>query len=98
MSYNLVFKADRNIISKGNLFIGRAYLQCNLFKLSIVCKNFVYNVDVSSNIFDDLRYLWHLRLEYMNFDKVSFIRKNDMIPYCPLLSHNCKTSILNKIT
>ena len=41
MGYKLVFEADRCIISKGNLFIGRAYLQCNLFKLSLVYKNCV---------------------------------------------------------
>ena len=50
----LVFEADRCKISKGSLFIGRAYLQCNLFKPSLVCNNYVYNIDAPSNIFDDL--------------------------------------------
>ena len=35
--YKLVFEADRCIISKCNLFIGRAYSCCNLFKLSLNC-------------------------------------------------------------
>ena len=64
LGYKLVFKADRCIISRSNLFIGNAYLKCNLFKLSIICnsKAYVCNVDARSNICDDLHYLWHLRL------------------------------------
>ena len=48
LGYKLVFEADRCIISKSNLFIVCAYLQYNLFKLSIVCssENYVYNVDI----------------------------------------------------
>ena len=54
-----------------NFFTGRAYLQCNLYKHSIVCnsKNYVCNVDVLSDICDDLHYLWHFKLRQVNLIK-----------------------------
>ena len=100
LGYKLVFKADRCIISRSNLFIGLAYLKCNLFKQSIVCnsKTHVCNVDVRRNICDDLHYLCHLRLWRVNFDKISFISKHDLISFCSLQCHNCKICMLNNIT
>jgi len=34
----------------------------------------------------------------VNFDKVSFMSKHDLIPMCVKMSKNCKTCMLNKIT
>ena len=45
-----------------------------------------------------LHYLWHLRLWYVNFNKVFFMLKHDLIPFNSQQSHNCKTCMLNKIT
>ena len=52
LGYKLVFNADRCIISKCNFFIGRAYLCCNFFKLSLSCnpRNMICNI----NMCDDL--------------------------------------------
>ena len=47
---------------------------------------------------DDLHYLWNLRLAYVNFGKVSFMSKQELIPICEQKSENCKTCMLNKIT
>ena len=41
----------------------------------------------------DFHYLWHVRLEHVNFDN-----KYDLIPMCTKMSKNCKTCMLNKIT
>ena len=91
-----MFEADRHIISMCNFFIGRAYLCCNLFKLSLNCnfENMVFNI----NMCDDLHYLWHLRLAYVNFGKVSFMSNHELISLCEQKSENCKTCMLNKIT
>ena len=45
-----------------------------------------------------MHYLWHLRLGHVNFDKVLFMSKHYLIPFCPQQSYNCKTCMLNKIT
>ena len=98
LGYKLVFEADRCIISKNNLFVGRAFLCNSLFKLSLdLNKNSICNV-LSMNEKDDLHYLWHVRLGHVNFDKISFMSKHDLIPMCIKLSRNCKTCMLNKIT
>ena len=47
---------------------------------------------------DDLHYLWHLKLAHVNFGKVSFMSKHELIPLCEQKSENCKTCMLNKIT
>ena len=96
LGYKLVFEIDRCIISKCNFLIGRGYLCCNLFKLSLICnsKNMVCN----TNMCDDLHYLWHLRLANVNFGKVSFMSKNNLIPLCYQKSENYNTCMLNKIT
>ena len=31
---------------------------------------------------DDLHYLWHLRLTHVNFGKVSFMSKHELITLC----------------
>ena len=46
----------------------------------------------------DLHYLWHVRLGHVNFDKIAFMSKHDLIPMCTKMSKNCKTCMLNKIT
>ena len=74
-------------------------LICNVNYLSIVCKNVVCNVETSSsNTCDYLHYPWHIRLGHVNFEKVSFVSKHDLILNCPPQVHNCKTCMLNKIT
>lgn len=36
-------------------------------------------------------------LGHVNFDKVSFMSKHNLIAFCSQQLHNCKTWILNKI-
>ena len=36
MGYKLVFESNRCVISKGGVFIGRCYWNCNLFKHIII--------------------------------------------------------------
>ena len=53
---------------------------------------------VLSNEKEDLHYLWHVRLGHVNFDKITFMSKHDLIPMCTKMSKHCKTCMLNKIT
>ena len=48
LGYKLVFEADRCIICKNNLFVGRAYLCNSLFKLSLdLNKDVICDVETS---------------------------------------------------
>ena len=79
LGYKLVFEADKCIIFKNNLFVGRAYLCNSLLKLSLnLNKDVVCNVSLdSSNEKVDLHYLWHLRSGRVNFDKIALcLNKN----------------------
>ena len=100
LGYKLVFQADRCIIFKNNLFIGRSYLCNNLFKFSVdLNKDVICNIlrDLSNEKVD-LHYLWHVRLEHVNFYKIAFTSGHDLIPMCTKMSKNYKTCMLNKIT
>ena len=43
---------------------------------------------------DDLHYLWHLRLAYVNFGKVSFMSKHELIHLCEQKSEIAKRACL----
>ena len=100
LGYKLVFEADGYIISKNNLFVGHACLCNSLFKLSLdLNKDVICNVETSlMNEKVNLHYLWHVGLGHVNFDKIAFMSKHDLIPMCTKMSKNCKMCILNKIT
>ena len=95
-----MFEADRCIISKNNLFVGRTYLCNSLLKLSLnLNKDVICNVSHKlSNEKVDLHYLWHVRLGHVNFDKIAIMSKHDLITMCNKMSKNCKMCMLNKIT
>ena len=59
LGYRLVFESDRCISSRSNIFLGRAYLTYNLFKLSLLCNynNYVCNVEVLCNTSHDTLFL-----------------------------------------
>ena len=62
LGYKFVFEADRCIISKNNLFVGRAYLCNSLSKLSLnLNKDVICRVETSPiNEKNDLHYFWHV--------------------------------------
>ena len=60
MGYKLVFESDWCVISRGGVFIGRCYLNCNLFTLYIktYLDNSLFHV-YDNNV--NMYVLWHNR-------------------------------------
>ena len=42
--------------------------------------------------------MWHVRLGHVNFDKIAFMSKHDLIPMCFKVSNNSIMCMFNKIT
>ncbi|GLU19483.1 hypothetical protein SLE2022_357320 [Rubroshorea leprosula] len=94
--FKLVFEADKFILSKGGIFVGKGYACEGMFKMNIN-----YNINnkgvVSAYILDSFN-LWHHRLGHVNFKKMHEMSKLELIPTLPKNESQCKTCMLTKIT
>lgn len=90
--FKLVFEANKFVMSKGGVFVGKGYMCDGMFKLNLMNKNVVsaYMIDSSS--------LWHHRLGHVNFRRMNEMAKLELIPNIDLKSEKCKTCMLTKIT
>jgi len=59
--FKMVFEADKFVLSKGGVFVGKGYLYDGMFKLSIT-----NNKNVITYVCDSF-YLWHFRLGHVHF-------------------------------
>ncbi|GKU99886.1 hypothetical protein SLEP1_g12666 [Rubroshorea leprosula] len=94
--FKLVFEAEKFILSKGGIFVGKGYAYEGMFKMNIN-----YNINnkgvVSAYILDSFN-LWHHRLGHVNFKKMYEMSKLELIPTLPKNESQCKTCRLTKIT
>ena len=76
---NLVFEADKIIISRGGVFVGKVYLSGGLFVLNIV-QEIVNNASISNSayIVDSIN-LWHGRLGHVKIASIKMTRKIELI-------------------
>ena len=75
----LVFEADKIIISRGGVFVGKVYLSGGLFVLNIV-QEIVNNASISNSayIVDSIN-LWHGRLGHVKIASIKMTRKIELI-------------------
>ena len=75
--FKLVFEADKFVLSKGGMFVGKGYLYDSMFKLNV---NFNKNIDISVYIIEP-SFLWHHRLGHVNFKRLHDMVKMDLLLY-----------------
>lgn len=63
-------------MSKNGIFVEKGYAINDMYKLSIINKE----ISGCANIVDS-SYLWHARLEHLNFKFLKFMSKHGMISY-----------------
>ena len=90
--FKLVFEANKVVISKGGVFVGKGYVCDGMFNLSINNMN-----NVSAYICDSFS-LWHNRLDHVNFRRMNDMVKLDLIPFVNKSDDKCKICMLTKIT
>ena len=64
--FRLVFKRDKFILSKGEIFVGKGYYSNEMFKLNVMPINKINDNDVAYLIVS-LSCLWHQRLGHVNY-------------------------------
>ena len=99
--FRMVFEAEKVVVSKSGIFVGKGYVSNGLFKLNIMTvkqkimnkKNasFVYVIE-SSN-------LWHGRLGHVNYGSLKIIINLNHIPTFQIdIKHKCETCVEAKMT
>ena len=73
--FRMIFEADKFILSKNGIFVGKGYATNGMFKLNID------NENISAYIVESLD-LWHERLGHVNFRSIQLMVKNGLIKDC----------------
>ncbi len=92
--FKLNFDADKFILSKGGIFVGKGYMYESMFKLNIINKN---KNTISAYMVESFC-LWHYRLGHLNYRKLNDMYKLDLIPVFNNNIEKCNTCMLTKIT
>ena len=74
-SFKIVFEADKFILSKNGMFVGKGYVANGMFKLNIE------NENISAYLVESLD-LWHERLGHVNFRSIQLMVNNGLIKDC----------------
>jgi len=94
--FRLVFEADKFVLSKGGMFMGKGYACEGMFKLNVLAisnKNVVSAYIVESSLF-----LWHHRLGHINFRKLYDMVNLELFPFFNKSEEKCNTCMKTKIT
>ena len=101
LGFRQVYEADKYILCKGGLFIGRGYLCNGMFKLSISkVITFVYMTCAQGSVPSEgiVSSLWHARLGHVHYQSMHDMSKSGLIPEFDMNIEKCKTCMLTKIT
>ncbi|GJR89959.1 DNA polymerase zeta catalytic subunit-like protein [Tanacetum coccineum] len=96
--FKLVFESENFVITKGDVYVGKGYLDGGLFKLSVltddnVIKNSNAGISTASVYMIDHSLLWHSILGHVNFRSLQRMINLGMLPKSCLAAN----TILNKI-
>ncbi|GJT24335.1 retrovirus-related pol polyprotein from transposon TNT 1-94 [Tanacetum coccineum] len=85
--FKLVIESDKFVITKGDVYVGKGYLDEGLFKLSVVTDDNVINnnnagTSTASVYMIDPSFLWHSRLGHVNFRSLQIMINLGMLPKC----------------
>ena len=99
--FKLTFVADKFVISKNGVYVGRGYVCDGLFKANVttVVPNNDMNKSESSAYIVDSSNIWHSRLGHVNFDTLRKLINLEFIPKCNIDSnYKCQVCAEAKLT
>lgn len=95
--FRLVFESNKVVLTKNGHFIGKGYLDENLFKLNVmaISQNVVESYEDKSFIYLlECSHLWYVRLGHVNFNtlqrlmKLELLHKHNVDP-----THKCEICV-----
>ena len=99
--FKLTFVADKFVLSKNEVYVGRGYVCDGLFKenISTIIPNNDMNKTISSAYMVDSSNIWHSRLGHVNFYTLRKLINLDYIPKCRIDSkYKCQICDDTKLT
>ncbi|XP_073062026.1 uncharacterized protein [Primulina eburnea] len=96
--FKLVFEADKFVLSKTGMFVGKGYFCNGMFKLNVMPIN--KNKDMSSVVYfiESPFTLWHNRLGHVNYKRIDQMIKLDLLPWIKQDAGKCtRQELSNKI-
>ena len=80
--FKLVFEGNTFVMSKGDAFVGKGYLDDGLFKLNVTPLSKI-NENASSSAYVAVSFdLWHSRLGHVNTKSLNKLVTSGLIPKC----------------
>lgn len=94
-----VFEATKVVITKNGMYVGKGYLNNDLFKLNaITIVPTVINKVNSSAYLIESSSIWH-RLRHVNYDTIHILVNKDLLPKFHIdANHKCETCVEAKLT
>ncbi|KZV14258.1 hypothetical protein F511_44012, partial [Dorcoceras hygrometricum] len=99
--FRLVFESNKFILSKNGVFIGKGYLEDNLFKMNVmpVLREFDGNKIKASTYIVECYNLWHGRLGHVNYNTLKRLVKLNLLPTMDInKTHKCEVCVEAKMT
>ena len=98
--FRMVFEADKMVLTKAGMYVGKGYLTDGLFKLNVMTIVPKMNKNASSSAYLlESSNLWHGRLGHVNYDTLRRLIKLDHIPAFKMdPNHKCETCVEAKLT
>ena len=107
LGYRQVIEADKYLLNKGGMFVGRGYLCNGMLKLSInQVMNSTYMICAQGSSMSTctvpsegtMSSLWHARLGHVHYKRMLDMSKSGLIPPFDINIERCRTCMLTKIT
>jgi len=99
LGFKQVYEADKFILSKGSVFVGKGYAASDMFKLNVNNVSCGNAMNVSTYMLVcSISSLWRNRLGHVNYKRLKEMSRLELISNFDGNIEKCKTCMLTKIT
>lgn len=98
--FRAVFEANKVVLTKNGMYVGKGYLNNDLFKLNVITivPTVINKVNSSAYLIESSS-IWHSRLGHVNYDTIRRLVNMDLLPKFHIdTNHKCETCVEAKLT
>ncbi|GAB2296180.1 hypothetical protein Dimus_038406 [Dionaea muscipula] len=99
--FRTVFEADKIVLSKNGMYLGRGYMSNGLFKLNVMTvipKAIINENKASTSVYViESSHVWHGRLGHVNYDSMRKLINMNYIPTFTIDKQMCETCVEAKM-